>query len=143
ACRTGGDTNVTIAMAQHCFADPSPWVVASAMNGLGPSPRPRQTAFNADIAVPILIDLTRHSNATVRCSAIKRLGGYNTEAEAAAKALVERLTDPDWGVRGAATNAIELVAPGTLVSMELLADPHPQVRGAATNVLRKYNLLER
>ena len=63
------------------------------------------------LVVPLLMNAVHDSDAGVRYYAIKALEKFGQDAELAVPALVLSLNDPDWEVRGYATNALKAIDP--------------------------------
>jgi HEAT repeat protein len=67
-----------------------------------------------EAAVPALCELTSNTNPEVRASAMDLLLKYGNRREPTLSALMRGLQDADARVRGAATNALERIAPEVL-----------------------------
>lgn len=89
-------------------------------------------------AVPLLLDMLNEDSAVVRRHAAQALGEMGTEAAPAGPALLDALSDPDRGVRAAASHAVsQIVAPEEAASalIPLLDDKEHAVRAAAASAL--------
>ena len=92
------------------------------------------------MAVPLLTDLLKDRDSTVRSSAAYALGEFGPEARAAIPALMELLKDKDAS-RAAAASALGDIGPeasaATPAIIELLNDENEKVRRDADEALEK------
>ncbi len=91
-----------------CLKDPNWRVVEFAAEGLG------DLRVDPDLCVTALTNQVNHASAVVRTMVILSLGKFGAAARPAVPAVLTALGDPDVGVRTAATNTLQEIAPEAL-----------------------------
>jgi len=110
AYRNAGQIEVGLPTVKRMLDDQDARVVRNVVVAL------TNLTLEPDHSVPLLAELTQHSNVTVRYVSVSGLEKFGLNSRSAVPRLVERLEDSDSTVREAATNALQKIAPEVLTN---------------------------